>query len=369
MKLSRLRRLLLTIPWLPLLLITGQLTKAAPPLQNDDSAALVEQGDALLWQSDFSAAEHAYDAAIAADSKYARAYAHRCYLRTFQERFEEAIIDCQQAITLTPDKAEGYIYLTKAYDWSQDFSAALEVGKQAIALVPGNGLAHSFLGEAYLDADQAEAGEKAIRRSVTLAPDDSEVQRGLSYLYSKLKDGEAQLAALEEAIRLAPNFAYYRLELIQYYFAQKTYDQAIKEAQKFLSRYGNIAGADAIHYILVVSYGKQGQVEQARLAAYTLTDTYPDSEYTRIANRFIEQLRRDAAPEADPAEVLQAKTLFNQAKAKANVEAFTEAIPLFQQLVDQYPNNEWADEALFYMGLIHFRLKEYDQARPAFTTL
>src|SRR5687767_679936 len=84
--------------------------------QDNDPARMVETGYYLLFQSDFAGAETAYNDAITSDPSYAPAYAHRCYLRTFQNRIEEAVADCQKAVTLNPGDAEGYIYLTRAFD-------------------------------------------------------------------------------------------------------------------------------------------------------------------------------------------------------------------------------------------------------------
>src|SRR5688572_25596127 len=126
MQLRKIKYLLLPVFWLSLLLATSQSGRAALSLQSNDPIALVKKGDALLWQSNFSAAEQAYNTAIVTDSENAQAYAHRCYLRTYQQQFDEGIADCQQAVALAPKEAEGYIYLTRAYDWSGEFSAAIE---------------------------------------------------------------------------------------------------------------------------------------------------------------------------------------------------------------------------------------------------
>jgi CHAT domain-containing protein/Tfp pilus assembly protein PilF len=264
---------LLCILMFTFFLVNGRLLSAAPSYQSNDPAALVAEGDALLLENDFEGAQAAYEAAIAIDSTCAAAYAHRCYLRTFQHRYDEAITDCQQAITLASDDPEGYMYLTRAYDWNGEFAAAIEAGEQAIALAPDNGLAHSFLGEAYLDAGKEKAGRIAIRRAVELAPNEPEVHRNLAYLHGTVGDFEAQLAEAEVATSLAPNFTHYHISVAEahtniaaefekegrYEEALGNYQQALSIARKAGDR---IAEGGALNFIGEV-YVQQGRYEEA----------------------------------------------------------------------------------------------------------
>jgi tetratricopeptide (TPR) repeat protein len=58
----------------------------------------------------------------------------------------------------------------------------------------------------------------------------------------------------------------------------------------------------------------------------------------------------------------QIKSLFERAMVKANDCAFAEAIALLQQLLDQHPDSEWADDAQAHLGAIHFAQGQYEQA-------
>ncbi len=73
-KITILSLVVLSLAWL----LLGQPAYAASPEQEGDPAALVANGDALLWETKFSEAEAVYNAAIALDPNYASAYAHRC---------------------------------------------------------------------------------------------------------------------------------------------------------------------------------------------------------------------------------------------------------------------------------------------------
>lgn len=208
--------------------------------QGQDPATLVEQGDNLLFQSDFAGAEEAYNAAIELAPDYAPTYAHRCFLRTFQLRFDEAFADCKKAVELEPQDAEGYIYLTRAYDWSGELEKAVEAGEQATALTPANGLAHSFLGEAYLDLGQMEEGEREVRLGVELAADVSETHRNLAYLYSKQGQMKSQLVELKTALGLAPNFVFYLSEIGLAYLNLGEAETALEYHQQALTIFREI---------------------------------------------------------------------------------------------------------------------------------
>ena len=203
--------------------------------QGESPEELIETGDLLFSQNDFLGAERAYTDAIAADADYAPAYAHRCYLRVFQGRSEDALADCQKAVELDPDDSEGYVYLTRAYDWAGEYEKAVETGEHAIALAPDNGLAHSFLGEAYLDLERMEEGGREIHLAVQLAPGVAEVHRNLAYWYSLIEQPENQLKALQAALQLAPEFSDYLLEIGIVYESAEQYQEALDYYQRALA--------------------------------------------------------------------------------------------------------------------------------------
>lgn len=302
--------LILGLGW-SLLLVTGQPVGAAP-LSQTNSATLVAQGDTLLWESKFSEAEAAYDAAIAADPSYAPAYAHRCYLRTFQEQYADALADCQQAVALAPDEAEGYIYLTRAYNWNEDFVAAIETGEEAIALAPKNGLAHSFLGEAHVGAGDKTAGEAEIRLGVELAPDNPEVHRNLAYMYREYGQTVAAIAPMKAAVDLAPGFVRFHDDIGWFYRILDRYTEALDHYQQALTivrEVGDRIKEGEILNLLGIIYDDQGRYEEA-------LDHYRQALAIRreVGNRFGE-----------------GQTLHNLGLVYSNQGRYAEALDHFQQ--------------------------------------
>lgn len=57
---------------------------------------------------------------------------------------------------------------------------------------------------------------------------------------------------------------------------------------------------------------------------------------------------------------------FTEGLQQAEQEYFLDAIGKFQVLVDEYPNSDLADDALFNIGLCYFKMKQLVQAIEAF---
>lgn len=315
--------------------------------QGDDPAPFVEAGDLFLSQNDFEGAENSYNQAITLDARFAPAYAHRCYLHVFQYRIEEAVTDCKKAVEINPADGEGYIYLTRAYDWAGDLEKAVEAGERAIALVPDNGLAHSFLGEAYSDLDRLEEGEREVRLGVILAPDVAEVHRNLAYWYGLIKQPENKLAELETAHHLAPDFARYLFEIGIVYESMKEYQQALEyylKALEIQQPHRDLSGEARTLKSMGVANESLGQYtqaldyyEQALTIAKDILDIEVEASLLyRIGGYYIEQIGRyDLA-----------------------LDYFLQELPIREQLNDQ----RGRELALANLGFVYENLGQYTQA-------
>lgn len=321
----------------------------------EDPANLVEIGDQALWQSRFAAAEDAYTGAISADPKSSVAYAHRCYLRTFQQRFDEAIADCQQAIALAAEQAEGYIYLTRAYDWAGEFEKAIEAGERAITLAAEDGLAHSFLGEAYVDAGRLEEGEAALRLGVELAPEVAETHRNLAYFYGIQAQTEAQLAELETAVWLAPEFAFYRRALADKYLRLEQYERALAHYEMLLVILQSSDGgrdSDPLDDALVLS--NMGYAS-SKLSTYAEAIEY----YTQALAILRSKMQHRFG---------EATVLYNIAQAYLEQAMFEEALKFYQEALLIWPEiRSWEGidglaDTLSGMAWAYSSLSNFEQA-------
>jgi tetratricopeptide (TPR) repeat protein len=57
---------------------------------------------------------------------------------------------------------------------------------------------------------------------------------------------------------------------------------------------------------------------------------------------------------------------FTEGLQQAQQELYLDAINKFQVIIDEYPNSDLADDALFNIGLCYFKIKQLQQAIEAF---
>lgn len=57
---------------------------------------------------------------------------------------------------------------------------------------------------------------------------------------------------------------------------------------------------------------------------------------------------------------------FTEGLQQAQQEFYLDAINKYQVLIDEYPNSDLADDALFNIGLCYFKMKQLEQAIEAF---
>ena len=61
-----------------------------------------------------------------------------------------------------------------------------------------------------------------------------------------------------------------------------------------------------------------------------------------------------------------AKNHYNNAFKSYTLRDYTKAIELFEEFLVRYPNDQYADNAQFWIGKAHFNLKDYQQSEHAF---
>lgn len=58
--------------------------------------------------------------------------------------------------------------------------------------------------------------------------------------------------------------------------------------------------------------------------------------------------------------------LFTDAMKKANEEFYLDAIPMLEQFINEFPDSELVDDALYDIGLCYFNMNQYDKALEYF---
>ena len=170
--------------------------------------AWVQNGDDLLVESDFAAAEVAYRHALEADPNHAPAYiglARVCRAQVGRE--EEQLAHARKAVELAPDNAVAQAMLSDAYMVTWAFADAVTAAEKAAEMDSKDAFVQSILAEAYLFDRQYEAGRKAVEAAVSLDPKLTEAWCALGVYYRETGQWHRAQAAIEQAIALEPRFA------------------------------------------------------------------------------------------------------------------------------------------------------------------
>jgi TolB-like protein/Flp pilus assembly protein TadD len=170
-------------------------------------------GDAEGLQS----AIGAFTEAIHLDPNYALAFAGRSlalgrhaveYGRdpaAVREGLEKALSDAHQAITLTPELAEGYRALALFEAASQQYRQASEAYERALALAPRNARVLTEYGRFTVLMGRADAGIAAGRRAVVLDPLNPNCHYRLGNALFYARHYEEAVAAYDAALALEPD--------------------------------------------------------------------------------------------------------------------------------------------------------------------
>jgi tetratricopeptide (TPR) repeat protein len=157
--------------------------------------------------------------------------------------------------------------------------------------------------------------------------------------------------------------------LVMSYYVNGDYEQAIAELDKMLAEHPDSEYVALAQLFGGLSYYHLGDWEQAKTALQTLIDDYPDSKYVDQARQTIQRINSGEKPAPAPETEDAATALLDQAITKLKAETYADAIPLLQQLLDQYPDSEWADDAQVSIGICHYKMGNLEQAKIALQAL
>ena len=132
------------------------------------------------------------------------------YLR---RQYDEAIAECQKAISLTPNSAEANFYYGHALRWAGRFDEAILAFTKAIRLNPITPLRYiNNIAWAYAFSEQYEKAISLWNQAVERNPDYFFAYLGLALVY-QLSGNEAKAReAVAEVLRLKPNLTISKIE-------------------------------------------------------------------------------------------------------------------------------------------------------------
>jgi serine/threonine-protein kinase len=148
-------------------------------------------------------------------------------------RHEEAIGELRRALEIDPLNAQAYRELGRASEARGDLAAAEATLHRSIQLRPDDWAAHNTLGVFYYRHGRYAEAEAPFQRVIALTPDNPRGYinlGGLYHLMGRLEDAEAML---RQSLQVQPtSFAYSNLGTV--YFFQQRYAEAVPMFEKAL---------------------------------------------------------------------------------------------------------------------------------------
>lgn len=205
-----------------------------------------EQGFAYLFQQHFDEAKECFSRAIQSDPDSVIAYVGRGGLYgTYLQKYEDAILDYNQAIRLDPNNAKIYLERGLCRYRLQHYEDALVDQTHAIRLDPTLEPAYYNRGLIYYCLGKYEEAIIDYSKAIDLNPDDSlnYADRGLTYL--NLDHYEKALTDLNKAIELNSQYAPAYSHRGRVYVELGQYNEAIDDFARVI----HLTPSDAQAYI------------------------------------------------------------------------------------------------------------------------
>ena len=181
-----------------------------------------------------------FEQAIAVDKNYAPAFAALglTYTTGFQWRnkgkewLDKAKTQCERALAINPQLAEGHTCLGNVYFATGQYDEAVEQYQRSLALDRNSDETLRLLAEAYQKQGKTSAAEEAYRKAVSLRPNYWDVYNALgTFYYNQARYADAE-AMFQKAIKLAPlNFRGYS-NMGAIYLLLGRYEEAVTALQQ-----------------------------------------------------------------------------------------------------------------------------------------
>ena len=159
------------------------------------------------------------------------------------------------------------------------------------------------------------------------------------------------------------------------------YDRAVQLFRQYIRDFRGGQQAEAAHYALGWTYFRQGQYQSAISEFRTFLNNYTErSEYVpyrrdamlRMADSYYALKQYPEAilgyqritDEAD-----RDYALYQTGQAYVNNGDAFDAINAFRDLLGNYPDSEWAEEAQYQLGFLYFQNENYEQAITSYQKL
>jgi tetratricopeptide (TPR) repeat protein len=330
-----------------------------------------------LYFSDRNWAEalKAWQAAVAADSSYAPAYADliNLYLIASPPRYEEAVPLLMRAAGFEPENAEYQVELGRAMARTPAFRAeSLPYLEKGAPLAPQDSEIHALIGGLRLERQEYAQALSAYQQALGTDPGNMEALRGLAEAQKAVGDTASAIATLK-AIAASDTAGTSGVEgaLGILLYEQGRYDEAIPNLWEKI----RANPRPILFRLLGMSYIRKGDfagfAAQVRPALDSAATAYPDRdfgvEYSNLGTELFRAKRYDEARamfakrlESDPSNW---SACLNLGLIQFERKAYADALESLHKAAQLKPDNA---QVYFVQGLCHHQTKAAPQARSAF---
>lgn len=177
-----------------------------------------------------------------------------------QQKFDEAIAECQESITIDQDNPLAFYVIGKIYIDKKEFDKAGEFLKKAAEKEPELAPAYTALGVNYLLQGNVEESFKNYQKALEINQDEHMARMGLATIFIGLKGYENAIEQYNLVIKKIPSFIRARQNLAALYLQIGRFTDAIEQSNEILNIDPNIA---PIYLILARSYSYTDNFDDA----------------------------------------------------------------------------------------------------------
>jgi tetratricopeptide (TPR) repeat protein len=182
------------------------------------------------------------------------------FAKSSLNRYEEAIVDYQHAVSIAPDYVDALNNLGTVFHKLGRFEEAVDAYNRMIKIKGDCGLAHNNIGAAYYHLGRYEEAIVALRRALELTPQEPKTHYNLAKTYSNLGRYEEAVDSFLNAIRLRPDFFEAHSELGTVYCQMGRPNEAIESSRKAIALNPDFAEG---HNTLGTALHKMGRIQEA----------------------------------------------------------------------------------------------------------
>ncbi len=366
------------------------------PASNRTPDARIRLADSYYGSKNFTQASNIYrDLFKAGSTDISAPYANYQYAQALYKsgRVNEAIAEFAQLQSKYPNSeyAEGSLFtIGWIYFQQGKFDEAISRYRDVLVIYPKTSLEpiiYYSIGDSYFNLGKYDSAIENYENVITKFPASNyifDAVNGIQFSYVAMGTPERAISFIDEFVTRNPNFKnadqiFFKKGEIHYGLGQ--YENAQRSYREFVARYpGSNLVSDA-YYWIGKSAQSLNQFEEAIVNFDRVFRDFKSSETAAASILEIGNIHRATGNYQAAVSVYDngikelsksprlPEILFNKGNTLVQMEKFSEAYEVFDEVAMYYPNTIFADKSKFEMGLIELALGRYVNAENLFRSL